>query len=135
MNKFFKIIFLFISVIFCFNVNNVFADNGIGLSTYGIDLLHPDRSVTDDTSQNTAASFLGGGVANIINIIMGFSALVVFVLVIYGGIVVLFSNGNPSSYKTGLNIIKTTFIGLIIISFSYAVVRFVVMNIFNISNV
>ena len=107
-----------------------FAEN-VGLSTKGIDLFNPNEDAVkySDTSSNTVSLFLGGKVGSVVNIILGFSSLVVFVLVIYGGIVILTSNGKAKSYETGLNLIKTTFIGLLIIIFSYAIVSFVIKNI------
>lgn len=128
MKKILSILFLLIS--FCLSYRIVFASD-LGLSTYGIDLLNPGQKVSYDNYTYGASSFLGGKVSSFVSIIMGFAALVVFVLVVYGGIVILFSNGNRDSYKTGLNILKTTIIGLIIILFSYAIVRFFISNVFN----
>jgi len=138
MNKFFKILFLSILIIFCFDINvfaedNTSTQNNIGLPTTGIDLLHPNDEISYDTSSNGAADFVGGKVYSVINFIMGFAALAVFILVIYGGVTILFSNGKPDSYKVGLNIIKTTSIGLVIILFSYAITRFVIGNVSNIT--
>lgn len=113
------------------NINFVFAEN-VGLSTYGLDLFNPNDEAVDysDTSSNSSVSlFLGGKVGSIVNIILGFSSLIVFILVIYGGIVILTSSGKAKSYEKGLNLIKTTFIGLLIIIFSYAIVSFLVKNI------
>lgn len=127
--KFFKLIFLLI--FFCLNFNFVFAEN-VGLSTYGLDLLNPSNSIEyNDANSNSAASFLGLKVSSFVNVIIGFSALLVFILVVYGGITILLSKGKEDSYKQGLGIIKTTVIGLIIILFSYAIVSFFTKNIFN----
>lgn len=126
MKRIFKLIFLLI--FFCLNFNFVFAEN-VGLSTYGLDLLNPNQEIT--YSDTNVASFLGFKVSSFVNVIIGFAALFVFVLVIYGGVVILFSNGKQDSYKKGLDVIKTTVIGLIIILFSYAIVSFFTKNIFN----
>lgn len=129
MKIFFKLIFLL--TFFFLNFNFVFAEN-VGLSTYGLDLLNPNKSIDyNDANSNSAASFLGLKVSSFVNIIIGFAALFVFALVIYGGIVILFSNGKKDSYQKGLGVIKTTVIGLIIILFSYAIVSFFTRNVFN----
>jgi hypothetical protein len=123
-----KIIKILISIIFLANCNLVFASN-VGLPTRGIDLFNPNEEISYTNTESTASGFFGSKISNVVGIILGFASLVVFGLVLYGGIVILTSNGKKDSYKTGLNVIKTTFIGILIIIFSYVIVDFIVKNI------
>lgn len=126
MKFFLKIIFFLIIVLL--NVKFVNASN-VGLSTYGIDLLNPGR-ITYEGSNN-AADFLGIKAGAAVSVILGFAALLVFILIVYGGVKILFSNGKKEDYTLGLNIIKTTVIGLIIILLSYTITSFFVKNVSN----
>lgn len=125
---------MFVSLLITFSLcsaNFAFAST-FGLSTYGIDLFNPNKEAVSsgDTTQ-TAAGILGVTVNNTVTIIFGFVALFVFGLVVYSGFVILTSNGDPTAYKKGLNMLQTTLIGLIIVIFSYVLVNFIIANIVN----
>lgn len=68
-------------------------------------------------------------VANIINFIVKIIVPpVAGLLILWGGIMILVSGGNENSVTKGKNILRDTFIGLIIIYTSYLIVYTLVLN-------
>ena len=130
MKKIVKLIFLDFIIIFGLSYFNFVS--AVGMSTKGIDLLRPGQdAVTESSSQETPVGFLGGKVVKVVSFILGFSSLFVFGIAMYSGGVIILSKGNPETYKKGLNMLKTTIIGLLIIVFSYAIVKLIIVNILN----
>lgn len=111
--------------------------DGVGLTTVGIDLLSdptgrscPDLKNEDD---GILANVLSKKVYTVVKVILGFSATIGLVAFVYAGVMILLSNGNPKAYQDGMNVIKYTFIGIVIIIFSYAIVNFLVTTIPNVT--
>lgn len=128
-NKKFKFRYLFLLfLVFCVPFGFLQAGNcsSVGISNMGIDLLSDPtgRSCPDLTSPEDLAGALGKKVNVIVKVIFGFSATIGLIAFVYAGVVILTSKGNPDAFKNGMNIIKFTFLGIVIMIFSYAIVNF-----------
>lgn len=143
MEKMKKFIALFLLMFFTFISlgNFVFAancGNSVGITTVGIDLLSnpndcPDLSKNGGNNNSILADTLGKKINTIIKVILGFSATIGLVAFVFAGLKILLSNGDPKAYKDGTDIIKYTFMGILIIIFSYAIVNFLTKTIPNIT--
>lgn len=106
----------------------------IGITNIGIDLLSDPTGRTcpnlgDGSSSDGLADSLGKKVSVIVKVILGFSATIGLVAFVYAGVMILTSKGDPKSFQSGVNVVKYTFIGIIIIIFSYAIVNFLTSTI------
>ena len=68
---------------------------------------------------------------SIIQVILGFLAIIVVLLVLYGGFVWMTAGGNEDKIATGKKIITAGVVGLIIILAAWGIARFVVTVILN----
>ncbi len=66
-----------------------------------------------------------GFVISVINIVLGFLALIVFVIVLLAGFSWMTSGGDPGKIKAAQGRIKAAIVGLVVIFFSWAIVTFV----------
>lgn len=62
----------------------------------------------------------------IINIVLGFLALIAVILIIYAGIAYMISGGNAEKMKRARDILLATVIGLLIIAIAWAVTVYVI---------
>ena len=67
----------------------------------------------------------------IINVILGLIGLLAVVMIIIGGIMYTTSQGDPAKVKTAKDIILYSIIGLVVALLAFAVVNFVLQNVFN----
>jgi len=118
-----------------FAADNDNCGKSVGLTTVGIDILSdptgkncPDLSSASNSS-NLLADTVAKKVYVIVKVILGFSATIGLVIFVYAGVTILISKGNPDGYKKGMNLIKYTFGGILIIIFSYAIVSFLTTTI------
>ena len=66
-----------------------------------------------------------GFVISVINVILGFLALIVFLIVLAAGFSWMTSGGDPKKIEAAQSRIKAAVIGLVVIFFSWAIVTFV----------
>lgn len=66
---------------------------------------------------------------NIIKIIIGLSATVMLIMILWSGLQLMFSNGKPDSRKAAINRIIWTSVGIIIVISAYAISQFVINQI------
>lgn len=58
-----------------------------------------------------------------LNFFLGFVAIICLIMIIYGGINIIFSGGDETKVKKGIQFVIMPIIGLIIIIISYAIVK------------
>ena len=63
---------------------------------------------------------------NIVNVILGFLALIMTVLVLYGGFTWMTAGGNSEKADTARNILSRAFIGLLIVAAAWGIVQWLV---------
>ena len=68
---------------------------------------------------------------SIIQVVLGFLAIIVVLLILYGGFVWMTAGGNEDKIATGKKIITAGVVGLIIILAAWGIARFVVTVILN----
>ena len=68
---------------------------------------------------------------NIIQVLLGFLAIIVVILILYGGFVWMTAGGNEDKVATGKKIITAGVVGLIIVLAAWGIAAFVVGVIFN----
>jgi protein-S-isoprenylcysteine O-methyltransferase Ste14 len=68
---------------------------------------------------------------SIIQVVLGFLAIIVVLLILYGGFVWMTAGGNEDKVATGKKIITAGVVGLIIILAAWGIARFVVTVILN----
>ncbi len=68
-------------------------------------------------------------ISNVIQIIMGLSATVMLVVILYAGFVYLTSKGDSGKTKKAWDLIKSASIGIIIIVTAYSLSQFIINNI------
>lgn len=114
---------LIISFAILFSTKTVFADKfdtivgDDGKTTYGL-----AKDISKNTLSNKSLTEIVGGV---IKIILGLSALVTFVFIVWGGVEWTFSQGNPEVItKARTRVINAT-VGIIIISISFGITEFI----------
>lgn len=115
--KFFKQIFFtffFVAASFVFFTNNMVlaADNPDGTS-------FPNPLAASGIT--TPQQFIG----KIINSLLGIVGSIALLMFIYGGFIILTASGNEKAYGEGKNIIMWAALGLVVIFFSYGMVKFV----------
>lgn len=66
---------------------------------------------------------------NIIKIIIGLSASVMLIMILWSGIELMFSNGKPDVRKAAINRIVWTSVGIIVVISAYAISQFVINQI------
>jgi len=64
-------------------------------------------------------------IGDIINIILGFIGSIGLVMFVYAGILWMMSAGNSEAQKKAINILIWSSLGILVILFSYIIVRFV----------
>ena len=118
---------LIISFVLLFNTKTVLAgqfDNIVGddgKTTYGL---------AEDISKGTLSNkSLIEIVGNVIHIILGLSALVTFVFIVWGGVEWTFSQGNPDVIAKARTRVINAAVGIIIISISFAITEFILNQI------
>lgn len=117
-----KILIIFAIVIFFAAAGTVFAAGGFGL----------DKTATQagyETSGTSAS--LTGRIEMIISTILGLVALAFFALTLYGGIIWLTARGKEEKVTQAKEILEAAIIGLIVISASYAIAKFVFSRLSN----
>ena len=81
-----------------------------------------------DTSSSAAIGSLSPMVLNGIKFLIGILGIVFLVIVIYAGVSLILSKGNPDKIKSAASILTKSVIGIAIIFFSYSLIIFI-MNI------
>ncbi len=89
----------------------------------------PDK--LPDKINEDAGGSLKGSVVSIINGVIGVLGLFAVVIVIIGGIQYMTSAGDPGKVKKAKDTILYGIIGLIICILAFAIVNFVIANLFN----
>ncbi|HPD08100.1 MAG TPA: pilin [Patescibacteria group bacterium] len=69
-------------------------------------------------------------ISKVINVVFGLTGVIVFVLIIYGGILWMTAGGNDEQVKKAQKIIQRAVIGLIIVVLAYAITYFILKAIF-----
>ena len=64
-------------------------------------------------------------ISKVINVVFGLTGVIVFVLIIYGGILWMTAGGNDEQVKKAQKIIQRAVIGLIIVVLAYAITYFI----------
>jgi|SRR5665213_1985295 len=67
-------------------------------------------------------------IQNIVNLITVVGGIAAVIVIIYAGLRLVTSGGNPEGVKTAKNAIIYTIVGLVIIAFAQAIVHFVIVN-------
>lgn len=116
-----KIFYLFLTFSFLFfSFNIVLADN---FNNYGL-----------NNSNLGATSLFGNAdiptvIANVIKVLMGLSATVMLVIILYAGFSYLTSAGDSKKTKKAFDLIKSSAIGIVIIVTAYSLSQFIINNI------
>lgn len=110
---------LFILLVVC----TAFAAVGTALAAGGFGLDATAQQAGYETS-GTAAS-LTGRIEMIISMVLGLVALGFFALTLYGGIIWLTARGKEEKVTQAKEILEAAVIGLVVISASYAIAKFV----------
>ena len=74
-------------------------------------------------------------VGNVVNIVLEVLGLILFVLLIAGGVMWMTSGGDEEQIEKAKNLLSNAIIGLAIIILAYAIVHFVIEKSFNVSTV
>ena len=93
---------------------------------YGVDQLD-----NLDLPQPTEENALPTIVINLINLVLGFLALIAIVIVLIGGFEWMTAGGNDDKVKTAQNRLKYGLIGLVIIFVAYGLVTFVLKTLYD----
>lgn len=88
-----------------------------------------DGGITNPLGQNVG---IDDFLINVIQFLLGLSALLAFAALIYGGIRLVTSFGSDQNVKTGKSIILWAIVGMIVIILSYAIL-FTVANFLNVN--
>jgi len=83
------------------------------------------ESYIDQINVGSTNSDLPGIVINIINVVLGFLALIAVIFVIIGGFEWMTAGGNEEQVKRAQTRLKNGLIGLVIIFLAYGIVTFV----------
>ncbi|MBP8599885.1 hypothetical protein KBI31_01445 [Patescibacteria group bacterium] len=70
-------------------------------------------------------------ISKVINVVFGLTGVIVFVLIIYGGILWMTAGGNDEQVKKAQKIIQRAVIGLIIVVLAYAITYFILKGVFS----
>lgn len=62
---------------------------------------------------------------NIIKIFIGSLGIIFLCIILYSGVVLIFSKGNPEKIKEVMGILSKAIIGIVVIIFSYAIIIFI----------
>lgn len=116
LKNFFSSFFLILTL-FIFNFNFINADDNFN---FGLEKV---------TSSYFGNADIPTVISRVIQIVMGLSATVMLVMILYAGFTYLISRGDPKKTTTALNLIKTSVIGIIIIVTAYSLSQFVINNI------
>jgi hypothetical protein len=65
----------------------------------------------------------------VIKALLGLTGAIALVMFIYGGFLMMFSGGNPSTVKKGKDTLVMAVLGLVVIFASYAIVNFIITSI------
>ncbi|PIP29528.1 hypothetical protein COX27_00905 [Candidatus Kuenenbacteria bacterium CG23_combo_of_CG06-09_8_20_14_all_36_9] len=104
----------------------VAADDTPADPNYGVDQLD-----NLDLPQPTEENALPTIVINLINLVLGFLALIAIVIVLIGGFEWMTAGGNDDKVKTAQNRLKYGLIGLVIIFVAYGLVTFVLKTLYD----
>lgn len=88
-----------------------------------------DVGSTKVTPPTGGPSDLGSLITKITNILMTTVGIVAVIMIIIGGLMYIFSGGNPESTKRAKDTVLYAVIGIIVAILSYAIVNFVIGNI------
>lgn len=83
----------------------------------------------NQTAQLPANNDLIGTIIGIINIILGFLALLFIIMILYGGFTYLTAAGNADNAKKAIGIIKDAVIGVVIVVLSGVFVNYILIKI------
>lgn len=83
----------------------------------------------DDVNDGHTTNLMGS-VKQIINVVLGVIGVVAVVMIILGGVSYTTSQGDPEKIKKGKNTILYGIIGLVVAMLAFAVVNFVLKNVF-----
>lgn len=90
-------------------------------------IIKPAYSAYDiiDPSGFASTTTIGDVVSAVVPFILSISGVIVFVMLIYGGILYLTSAGDPKNVEKATKTITYSLIGLIVIVASYSIMRFI----------
>jgi hypothetical protein len=131
MKKTFSFLIIIISLIFVFTAfNSVMAQGkkkqaGAETTDESVKLDNPLAGADGEEGVTEPQVIVG----RIIDIILGMVGSLALLMFVYGGIVWMTSSGSPEKVKKGKNILVWSILGLAIIFFSYAMVKFVIVGI------
>ena len=91
-------------------------------TNYGLDLIKDEVNVPQPTNPETA---LPEAVVAVINLVLGFLALLAIVIILIGGFEWMTAGGNDTKVETAQKRLKYGLTGLVIIFLAYAIVTFV----------
>lgn len=97
-----------------FAINKAFADIGFGTAPGEVQFTPPFGINSFGVLFDRLMGFLGG-----------LALVIAPLIIIYGGYKIMFGGGDPKQYEEGVNIIKYTIIGLIVIFLSVMIVNIV----------
>jgi hypothetical protein len=133
-------IFLTVAFLNVFFINNVFAADTI--IKYGAGCT-PEGCATDKEPTSNCAEYCGNydfnltlkKVISISEIILGLCGSLALLAFVVGGLMFLLSSGSSKWVERGKDTIFGAIIGLVIVFTSYAIINFVVKNIFNVDKI
>lgn len=70
-------------------------------------------------------------IGNLINAVIGFLGVLLFVYLLYGGFLYMTAAGDANQVKKAIDVIRSAIIGLVIISLAYAISTYVVTQLGN----
>ena len=88
--------------------------------------LVPDACRGADTVKDCTLGTLKDLIANVINFLLGFSGIICLLFMVWGGVQMLLSGGNPDAIKKGKGTISNALLGLAIVLGSYLIINIVV---------
>ena len=103
------------------------ASQTLPVSAGGVDMV--EQYTTDANDGNTTEMM--PMVQIIINVILGVLGLICVAMIIVGGIMYTTSQGKPDKVKQAKDIILYSIVGLVVALLAFAVVNFVLVQIFN----
>ena len=89
-----------------------------------IDIWDPLANQTEG-GKISAGSSIGDIVFSLIPIVLGFSGLILFVLLVFGGFQILTASGNQEAISKGKGMISNALIGFAIVFFAYWIMQLI----------
>jgi len=100
----------------CTDVNDDNNDNGSSSGNYGLD------SVPSDVPRGE----IGDTIVRVVQYVLGLVGVILFVMIIYGGILYMTAAGNEEQAKKAKSVLTYAIIGIVIIAFAFIIAEFVI---------